>query len=290
MAVIRALRQVPGALGRNPVIFVVLGAFGLLQAPQLLAQTVNPLLASVLSLLLSLVFVFVVPFVQAGLVGMADEALDGRTDVGTFVRAGKEFYLSVLGAYFVIVALSFVLGIVAFFGAIFGGLLAFGGETAGLVALVLIGGVLLLVTFAYLLFVLFVQFYGQEIVLDGASALEGLKRSVGLVRRNLVSTVGYTLVVVVLSGVLGLVAGLVSVAFQPAMDAGGTPPAMGAPQLSLTGAAVLLVVYVLGSALVGGVLLTYSVAFYREIRDRTGPSPSDGPGAGDPRAAEPGPN
>ena len=274
MAVVKALRQVPGALGRNPVLFAVLGAFGLLQAPQLLAQTVDPLLASLVSLVLTGLYIFLVPFVQAGLVGMADEALDGRTEFGTFLRAGKQFYLSVLGAYLAIFALSFALGIVAAIVAVLGGVVAFAGDASSAVTLVVFGVVMLVVLVPYLLVVFFVQFYGQRIVLDGASAIGGLKGSVGLVRRNLISTLGYTLVVVVVSGTLGAGSALVSVALQsgPGFGAGtsaGATPAMG-PTLSLPAALGLVVLYVVGTALVGGVLLTYSVAFYREIRGPVG--------------------
>lgn len=271
MAVLKALRQVPGALGRNPLIFAVVAAFGLIQAPQLLAQTIDPLLASLLSLVLSVVMILVIPFVQAGLVGMADEALDGRTEFGTFLQAGKQHYLSVLGAYLVVVAISSALGIVGFFGSLFGGLLAFSADGTGVVALALIGLVLLVVTLAYLVVIFFLQFYGQAIVLDGASAVDGLKHSVGLVRRNLASTAGYTLVVMVVSGIVGVLAAIPSVMLQSSVSAGqaGAPPtSMTSPTLSLAAAAALTVVYAVGTALVGGTLLTYSVAFYRELRDR----------------------
>lgn len=270
MAVLKALRQVPDALVRNPVLFGVLAVFGLLQAPQLLAQTIDPLFASVVSLIVSVVMLFVIPFVQAGLVGMADEALDGRTRVGTFLRAGREHYLSVLGAYFAVVALSFALGIVAFVGAVFGGTLAFAGEGAQVIGLVVIGGVLLLVAVAYFVVAFFVQFYSQVIVLDGASAVEGLKGSARLVRRNLLSTAGYTLLVVVVAGLVGVLGGVISLVVGPAAPGpgAGEPPGMGAT-LSLTDATVLLGLYVAGSAIAGGILLVYSVAFYRELRDRT---------------------
>jgi len=278
MAVLEALRQVPGALARNPIVLVVLGAFGLLQAPQVLAQTVDPLLASLVSLLVTGVFVLVVPFVQAGLIGMVDEALDGRTEFGTFLRAGKQYYLSVLGAYLAVFALSVVLGIVATFAAVFGGILAFSGGATGIVTFLLVGAVFLLVLVPYLLVVFFVQFYGQEIVLDGASAVEGLKRSVGLVRRNLASTAGYTLVVVVVSGAVGGLAGGLSFLLRTGgatPGAGGATSGMEAATLSPTAAVVFLVLTVVASALVGGFMLAFSVAFYREIRgEPTGAAPA----------------
>jgi hypothetical protein len=272
MAVMKALRQVPGALGRNPVIFVVLGAFGLLQAPQLLAQTVNPLLASVVSLGLSAVLVFLVPFVQAGLIEMADEALDGQTDLGTFLQAGREYYLSVLVAYLAIVAMSFALGVVGFVGSLFGGVAAMVGGP-GIVVLVVVGLVLAAVALVYLVVVFFVQFYGQEIVLDGVGAVDGLKASAGLVRRNLAPAAGYTVVVMAVSGAMGAAAALVSFLLRPdsptTVSATEAPATVEAATLSPAAAVGLAVVYAVGSALVGGFLLTFSVAFYRELRGAT---------------------
>lgn len=265
MAIVRSLRQVPGALGRNPIILAVLAAFGLLQAPQLLAQTIDPLLASVLSLGLSVVFVFIVPFVQAGLIGMVDEALDGRTEVGTFVSAGRAYYLPVLVAYLAIVALSFVLGVIGFVVGVLGGVSAAVGGV-GILVLLVAGVVVVLGGLVYLVVVFFVQFYGQEIVLGGADAIEGLKGSVGLVRRNLLPTAGYTLVVAVVTGGLGGAVGVLSFLLQPDPGTAAAGGMAAAPTLSPMAAVVLAVAYALVSAVVGGFVLTFSVAFYREIR------------------------
>lgn len=46
---------------------------------------------------------------------MADEALEGRTGVATFVEAGKRHYRSMLGAYLDFLGASFVVGFAVFF-------------------------------------------------------------------------------------------------------------------------------------------------------------------------------
>jgi hypothetical protein len=98
MAVLSALRRTPGALQRNPILFVPVLVITLFQVPQLVLQSINPLLASVVSLEFSLIFILVKPFFQAGIIGMADEALDGRTSLESFLREGKVNYVSVLVA------------------------------------------------------------------------------------------------------------------------------------------------------------------------------------------------
>ena len=110
MVVLNALRRTPGALRRNPVLFVPILVISLFQVPQLALQAVNPLLSSIVSLGLSLVLLVVMPFFQGGLIAMADEALDGRTAVQTFIEAGKTNYVSILVASLALMAVNFVLG------------------------------------------------------------------------------------------------------------------------------------------------------------------------------------
>ena len=261
MAVLNALRQTPRALQRNPVLFVPVLAIVLFQIPQVALQTISPLVASVVSLALSLLFVFVLPFFQAGIVGMADEALDGRTSIGRFVGAGKEHYVSMLVAYLVVVAVNFVLGLAAFFVALpvgFAFLGDFGG--VGVVVLAIVAVVGALVVLGYLLFAFFVQFYGQAIVLDGLGPVDGLKHSVSVVRHHLVSTLGYTVLVGVVGGVAGGVFGVASILVSPRSSA-----ALALPHLSVAasvGVAFLLVVF---GTLFGGFFAVYSVSFYRTL-------------------------
>lgn len=136
MAVFDALRRSPGALRRNPVLFVPVLVVALFQLPQLVLQGSNPLLASLISFGLSLVYIVAVPLFQAGLLGMADEALDGVTSLGSFLREGRANYVSMLVAYLLVLAASFVLVIVAVIGGVFGGALLFvGGGQPGVAQL-----------------------------------------------------------------------------------------------------------------------------------------------------------
>lgn len=268
MAVLRALGQTPGALRRNPVLVVPVLAIALFQVPQLLLQAVAPLVASVVSLALSLGFVFVMPFFQAGLVGMADEALAGQTSLNTFLEEGRSNYVSILAAYLGVVAVNFALGIVVFPAAVFGGFAVFSDAAGGVGAAVLLvlGLVVAFVAVAYLLFVFFVQFYGQAIVLDDLGAVDGIKRSASVVRHNLASTLGYSVLAGALGGIAGVVFGGVSLLASPQSQA-----LFALPYPAWAGAVGGSVVVVLLASLFGAFFSVYSVAFYRSI-DETAPT------------------
>ena len=262
MAVLNALRETPGALLRNPVVFVPVLVLMLFQAPQMVLQTVNPLLGSVVSLALSLLFIFVTPFFQAGLIGMADEALDGPTSIGRFLSAGKANYVSVLVAYLVLVAVNFAVGFVGFVGAIFGGVALFGDASGGpgLAVLAVVGVVAAVGVLAYLLFVFFVQFYGQAIVVSGLDAVAALKHSVSVVRHHLLSAFGYS----VLVGVFGAVAGGVFV-LGASLATPQSPHLVAAPQGTLLGAVAVAALLAVVGSLFGSFFGVFSVAFYRRI-------------------------
>lgn len=261
---LKALRRSPPALARNPVLLIPALLVGLLQLPQLLLGATSPLLASLVSVGISLLFIFIMPFFQAGIIGMADEALQGRTRLRTFIADGKAHYVTVLIAYILLSVIGFAL-FVGFF--IFFFIISFvlsilvppymesSGLTVGAMGLVLLVSYL-----PTLLLVFFVQFYGQAIVLDDESSMDGIRRSVDLVRRNLSSTFGYTVVGTVFGGGLGLVLGGLSTVAAPQSARFVDIPELAFPTL----AAAILVIIVLASA-IGSFLAIFSVAFYREM-------------------------
>lgn len=264
MAALNSLRPALGALGRNPILIILVGLFGLVQLPQLALQQANPLVAAVVSLGMSVLMVLVLPFIQGGLLGMADEALGGRTGLGTLVAEGKANYLRLLGAYLGLFAVNFVFGIVVIVAAILGGVTVFAGdEQASLATLGVVAIILLLVVFAYLVVVFLVQFYAHAIVLSGAGLVGGFKRSATLVRRNLVSVVGYSLILLVGSLLLGGIGGIASILLSP------QPTGLSVPDLSMSMLAGLGIAYVVAVAVLGAFYATYSVAFYRSIEDTT---------------------
>ena len=265
MALLNALRTAGSAVRRNPVLLVATTLVGVLQMPQLFAQTIDSLAATAVSLAFSALWRLLVPFVQGGVLGMANEAIDGDTRLGRFVREGSAHYVSLFAVYLLLVAVSLVLGVVVvvagFFG--LGGMLISGGDhnTAVLAAVAVVA---VLVGLCYLLAAFFLQFYGHAIVVDDVGAVEGLRRSARCVRRNLPSSFGYSVVSAVVGAAFGLFGAAFSVLTTPAGVA-----AFDLPTLSLAGAVGLLAAFAVVTGLVSALMAAFSVAFYREIRAAT---------------------
>ena len=296
MAALQSLRPAVGGIVRNPILVVVAAVFAVAQLPNLLVPPSMPVLSLAVSIGLFGVFVLGLPFAQGGFLGMADEAVAGRTRLGTFLSVGKEHYVSLLLGYLVLLALNFAFGFLAFFGAMAvvlgGAYTAAGSAGAGnamatgtsagaggaatgagglgadptiLAAAALVGLGLLLV---YFLVTFFIQFYAHAVVLDETDLVAGFRRSAGLVRRNLLSVFGYTVILFVGGTVFGGVAALSSAVAAVALGGGmadGSPAAELLPALSPAVAVVGFVVYLVVVGIVGAFYGTYSVAFYRSI-------------------------
>ncbi|WP_435099726.1 hypothetical protein [Halorubrum sp. N11] len=286
MAALHALRPAVGGIVRNPILLLVTALYGLVQVPSFLVPSAQPILAALVSLATFGVFLLALPFFQGGLLGMASEAIAGRTGVGTLVAEGRDNYLALLLAYLVLLAINFAFGFVAFIGGlivVIGGVASMptgspGAPAAGidptLLALlaVVVGGLVLV----YLLVTFFIQFYAHAIVLDDAELIDGFRRSVGLVRSNPVSVVGYTLILLAGSVVLGTLGATASIVLGPQSAGAAATPL--ADLASVDPTLPLLVVAGVGYLLLTGAFAafyaTYSVAFYESTRPEA--SPSDG--------------
>lgn len=262
MAVLKALKRTPGAFLRNPVIALPMVALVLLQTPSFAAEFLDPFLAMVLSVGISVIFVFVVPYFQGGIIGMADEALGESTSIGTFHTAGTSNYLSIFGAYLMLIAINVVLGFGILLVFIFGLGAAYFGDNAGMggasFAVLAVFGVL--VALGYLLFNIFIQFYPQSIVIDDYGAIGGLKHSVGVVRRNVLATVGYSLVAGGIGIGFGILAGVISIFASPnsmATLTTETPPLTWFIAFGIVGGVL--------TVLLGTFMAIFSVSFYRMI-------------------------
>lgn len=263
MVVLNTLRRTPSALRRNPVLFIPILVLSLFQIPQLALQAVNPLLSSIVSLGLSLVLLVVMPFFQGGLIGMADEALDGKTALQTFMDAGKANYVSILVAYLGLMAVNFVLGMFAFFVGVVGAVFVLGSgglASANIATLAVIGLVVAIVILLYLIVLFCLQFYGQAIVLDDMGAVDGLKHSVSVVRQHILSTLGYSILVGVLGGVFGGIVGVFSLLLSPESTTAFHLPELSLPLLAVVGLLALVV-----SVVFSGFFAVYSVSFYRGL-------------------------
>jgi hypothetical protein len=268
MAVVQSLQAASTALRRNPVVAGTVLVLSLLQLPVQFASLAGPSVSTAVDAASSLAALVVAPFVFGGLLGMAAEALDGTTGLGTFVEAGKRHYTSMLGAYLLLIGVLLVFWFVSGFlgiAAIAGIGILSGGPSGSSGPLFLAMFLVTTVVFLVGLFVplFFVQFYGQAIILDGESAISGFKRSVGLVRRNLASVLGYSLFVLGTGLLFGLLGSVPSMLLSA--QATQVPVSMSLPDPGLPATVALTVVGNVVFGLLGGLFLVFSVAFYRTL-------------------------
>lgn len=267
MAALKSLSPAIRALFRNPILVLLVALFGLVQLPQLAVQPTQPILAALIGLVMTGVMILALPFFQGGLLGMADEALGGRTNLGTLIAEGKANYVTLLLAYLAVLAVNVVFGIVAMFVVVIGGVGLFAGDgQPGVAAIAVLGIVALLFVLSYLLVIFFIQFYAHAIVLSDTDLVAGFKRSIGLVRNNIPSVIGYSVIVFVGSLVFGGIGGVASLLLSP------QPTGIPLPDISLPVLVAAALVYVLAVSILGAFYATYSVAFYRRIEQTAGPT------------------
>ncbi|WP_101296424.1 DUF7847 domain-containing protein [Halegenticoccus soli] len=206
MSAIGSLRTAVGALLGSPVLFLAALVYGLVVLPQNALSLVGvPLLPQLIQVLTF----FVTPFLLAGIVGMAAEAIeDGDTRLGTLVGVGKSRYLTMLLGKLAETAIFVVFFILAFFGVLFAVIGAgvgggFAAGNAGPAALLPLLAVVALVVIPFLLVTFFIQFFPVAIVVEEAGAVESFKRSYAVVRNNLLSALGYSVVSLAVSLLLG---------------------------------------------------------------------------------------
>ena len=199
---------------------------------------------------------------------MGDEARSGSTSIGTLIQSGKSNYVSLLLSYVVVLAIVVAFGIIVAILAVVGGvgLVAGGSQSSPAFlpvspAILAIGGVVgLLLVVGYLGAMVLIQFYGHEIVLNDAAVAEGFTGSIGLVRNNLLSTIGYSLLIFGGGGLIGAVSAATSFLVAPQEPFKSVVPELSLPLI--VGAAV---VSFLATAVLGAFYATYSVTFYREL-------------------------
>ena len=276
MGAVSALSTSIDALKRNPVLFagafvisltggVVLGAQALQPGP-----LGHPGGFTRLSGLLTALVYLAMPFFFGGLCAMANEGIRGRTTLGTLLLGGRRYYLKLFIATILFFALTYlvalVIGVVGF-GVVLAAVFVVDPTSVPLPTVIGLGVVVTSLLVAVPLF--FLQFYVPAVVVSDSDVIESLKRSYRVVRSNLLATLGFDAVylVVMTVGSLPTIA-LYARWFATTDFAAGEPAAANfSPFVGLDGE--ILVVYfastlVLGT-FVGAFFWTYLVAFYREV-------------------------
>lgn len=270
MGVVSSASSAIDALARNPVLFVAAFLVGLVNLGIVgVVWTVVPVTASLYWWLGSMVALLISLFFVGGAYGMASEGLRGETRFRTLLSAGSANYLSLVGATFLLVLVGVAISILI---ALVGLALWFaspGRFGGGLVALLLVTyGSSLIALLPYFL----LQFYAPAVVVSDEGAVDSLKRSFGLVRRNLLGTLGFDAVIlaVIVVGAAPTVWlyarwwNSVAGSFESSPSA---TPEMVSPFAGLdvgTTAAYVLSTLVL-LTLSGAFFYTYQVAFYEDL-------------------------
>ncbi|MFC7255557.1 hypothetical protein ACFR97_06565 [Haloplanus litoreus] len=197
MSAIRALRTAVDALTGGPVLVFGGLLYALVVLPQQALQLAGvPLVPSLLQMLTF----FLTPFVVAGVVGVARTALDGAASFDSFTAVGAKRYVDLLLATFVEFGIKLAFGI----GFVVLGflLLAVAGSSgpAALVGLFVVAAVAV----AYVLVLFGIQFYPVVVVLDDAGPVDAVTESVAFVRSNVVSTLGFSAITVLLGTLAAL--------------------------------------------------------------------------------------
>jgi len=273
-AAIDALGLTGDALRRNPVLVAGAAILALGATVSQVASNLIPLVGGLLGLL----YLFVEPLLTGGYLGMANQAVDGDTGLDGFVQNAKDNYLRLLGARLLVfgVAIVVAIALVIVFAVLGAGILgsldtAAGGEpgsavgaAAGAASLAILG-LFLVVVLLFLLVAFLLQFYEAAIVLADAGVIESFRYSFQLVRDNVVSALGYSVLVVVASivfQVLTLVAGGGG-ALLALASAGETPG-----NVAIGASFGIFAVTVFVSTLLSVLLFrTYYVAFVRSVTE-----------------------
>ncbi len=291
MAAIAALRTAFGALRRNPVLFLGGLLYGVVVLPQTALQLAR---VPIVPTLLQILTFFVTPFVLAGLIGMADEAVDGDTSLGTLRAVGTDRYVPFLLGKFVEFAINVAFGIalfvvgLAFVFTVGVGSVAGGGVSTGALA---VGGLVVLLVVLIAVVVRFlIQFFPVFIVVAESDAIDAFTDSYRFVRENLVAALGYTLIQILVGVVVSLpLAGFTYYRFLQSFDpssvtAGGTGAGMGSgagaaggiggmaatPSLFSTPEVIAISLIAVAVTMLGMAFQqSYAVAFYRHHADGT---------------------
>jgi hypothetical protein len=267
MVLVSAFKDGSAALRANPILVVA----GLLVGAGRQLQYVDHFIESpLLSAGASLAWLVIFPFVLGGFIGTARAAIEGMdTSVSQFVTIARTHYVRLLLAtvVFVVTVLGTAIGL-----GVVGFVLGIGSMALGAIhemaAFATGVGSLLVWLVAILVVIMFVQFYDAAIVVEDQNVTGSFRRSIALVRSNLKSVVGFSLVWVLLLNAFFIPEYLVQLTVTDAGPAEVLPVDLGVP------ITVLLPIGIVLSAVGFAYFYTVYTAYYlRLIADS--PLPTD---------------
>lgn len=260
MTAITALSTASTALRENTVILLAAFIISVIGELYLIGQ----LQGTMLLLVAGGIWFLLQPFLLGGVFGMASESLSNHTSFRTFITEGRANYLRLFGAqilFMILFAVAGVLWVITLFLTVFGTIGAFGTEGVagiGLGALIAVGLWLLIIGGL----MLFLQFYNVAIVVSDTGVLGSFKQSAGIVRRNLASTIGYSIIYWTVNA-LAFIPG--TWLFIRATNQPGNGGMSGMEVVSPMELGLALLFMLLVGTVVSGFLYVYHVAFYTQL-------------------------
>lgn len=155
---------------------------------------------------LSVIFILVNIFIQAGVFGLLKDSIasEAKAKLGDFAKYGGKFYMRLLG-----IGLLILLGI-ALAVLIVGVLFSVGAIVKNVVITIITGviGVILAVIAAYYIFLLFLSPY--VLVIDDSGIIKAMKNSMKFVKKNIWKISGLSTLLVLIGLGMGFIVGIIS--------------------------------------------------------------------------------
>lgn len=256
------LKRTPETLRSNPIIFagvfilIVVGAIGSV------IQTLN----TVGVLAFTAVFFLVTPFFSAGVIGLIERSLTADASLSTILAKGREYYVTLLGATILQGVLFGILGAIIGLGGVFAGIFALSG--LGPVGAVLIGVALILLLFVVPLF--FLQFFDLAVVVSDTGAVEAFKHSYSIVRQNISSVLGFSILLNLIGAVVAIPGNWLLFGTPMTVEELQNAFVQTSGSIPSEGIIPYVVFLIIVGTVVRAVALTYRVNFYTSV-DNDGP-------------------
>ncbi len=204
MAVTASIKKGFGVATHSMTIVGLLSLFGFVwsllniyYAPKIQAQTQTPdPKLSILIMIATVIFILVSIFLQSGTLGyVRDKIKQGNANLSAFMGAGSKYYIKlfVVGLIIALTAMVFIL--VAALA------VAFLKKPGFFIAVP--------VALAAIYFILLMFFAPYIVVVNEEKSMAAIKKSIGLVKKNLLGVLGISAILVAIGFVIGLLAGVI---------------------------------------------------------------------------------
>ena len=257
MGAVSTLKRTPKTLQNNPVIFagvfvlIIVGAIGSI------VQTLN----TVGVLAFTAVFFLVTPFFSAGVISLIERSFTADASLSTILSKGREYYVTLLVATIFQGLLFGILGAIVGIVGVFAGIFAVAG--LGPVGVgVVITGIILLVIFVPFFFL---QFFDLAVVVSDTSALDSFKRSYSIVRNNVRSVLGFSILVNLIGAITAIPSNWLLFGSPTTVEELQNTLVQAGVSVPADGLLPYVIFFVVVGTVIRAVTLTYRVHFYTSI-------------------------